>query len=80
MLKFGIKHGTLLSVIVLIFCVLGTAAALRIPIQMIPDLDVRTISVATGWPGATPQDVEKEILLEQERYLRTLPNLQRMTS
>ncbi|MCU8083995.1 efflux RND transporter permease subunit [Shewanella sp. SM23] len=80
MLKFGIKHGTLLSVIVLIFCVLGTAVALRIPIQMIPDLDVRTISVATGWPGATPQDVEKEILLEQERYLRTLPNLQRMTS
>lgn len=80
MLKFGIKHGTLLTVIVLIFCVLGTAAALRIPIQMIPDLDVRTISVETLWPGATPQDIEKEILLEQERYLRTLPNLQRMTS
>lgn len=80
MLKFGIKHGTLLTVMVLIFCVLGTAAALRIPVQMIPDLDVRTISVTTGWPGATPQDVEKEILLEQERHLRNLPNLQRMTS
>ena len=29
---------------------------------------------------ATPQDVEKEILIEQERYLRSLSNLNRMMS
>lgn len=80
MLEAGIRRGTLLSVVVLIICVLGIVAALRIPVQMIPDLEVRTISVVTGWPGATPQDVEKEILIEQERYLRTLPNLKRMVS
>lgn len=80
MLAAGIRHGTILTVVVLIICVLGLVAALRIPVQMIPDLEVRTISVVTGWPGATPQDVEKEILIEQERYLRTLPNLQRMVS
>ena len=80
MLEAGIRRGTILTVSVLIICVLGIVAALRIPVQMIPDLDVRTISVITGWPGATPQDVEKEILIEQERYLRTLPNLQRMVS
>ncbi|MDJ0877743.1 MAG: efflux RND transporter permease subunit [Halieaceae bacterium] len=73
-----VKHGTLLSVAVLIFCVLGIVAALRIPVQMIPDLDIRVISVRTNWPGATPQDVEKEILIEQEEYLRTLPNLSRI--
>ncbi|MEO3677527.1 efflux RND transporter permease subunit [Rheinheimera fenheensis] len=80
MLDAGIRRGTILTVAVLICCVLGIVAALRIPVQMIPDLDVRTISVITGWPGATPQDVEKEILIEQERYLRTLPNLKRMIS
>ncbi|MBT2968915.1 MAG: hypothetical protein KME56_00255 [Candidatus Thiodiazotropha sp. (ex Ctena orbiculata)] len=46
--------------------VLGIVAALTIPVQMIPELEVRTISVRTGWPGATPQDLEKEILIEQE--------------
>jgi hypothetical protein len=51
-----------------------------VPVQMIPDLDVRIISIETGWPGATPQDVEKEILIEQEDYLRGMPNLKRMTS
>ena len=64
MLDAGVKNGKLLAVIVLIICVLGIAAAFRIPVQMIPDLSVRTISVVTGWAGATPQDIEKEILVE----------------
>lgn len=80
MLEAPIRHAKLLTVAILIICVLGVTAALRIPVQMIPDLDVRTISVVTGWPGATPQDIEKEILIEQERYLRNLPNLKRMES
>src|SRR5690554_1580652 len=75
-----IQHGTLVAVIALIVLVLGIAAAFRIPIQMIPDLEVRTISVETRWPGATPQDIEKDIVIEQERFLRNVPNLQRMTS
>lgn len=80
MITASIRHGTLLAVAVMTICVLGIVAALRIPVQMIPDLDTRTITVVTGWPGATPQDVEKEILIEQERYLRVLPNLRRMVS
>lgn len=73
-----VQRGTLVTVTTLIICVLGVVAALRIPVQMIPDLDVRVISVRTNWPGATPQDVEKEILIEQEEYLRNLPNLSRI--
>lgn len=80
MFQASVREGILVSVTVLIICVLGIASALQIPVQMIPDLEVRTIGVRTGWSGATPQDIEKEILLEQERYLRTVPNLQRMTS
>ena len=80
MIEAAVKRGTLVAVIVLISCILGIVGALNIPVQMIPDLEVRTITVRTGWPGATPQDVEKEILIEQERYLRSLPNLQRMIS
>ncbi|MEM9304837.1 MAG: efflux RND transporter permease subunit [Pseudomonadota bacterium] len=75
-----LRHGTIVAVVVLIICVLGILAALRIPVQMIPDLEVRVISVETRWPGATPQDVEQEILVEQEEFLRTLPSLERMIS
>ncbi|RRQ23567.1 efflux RND transporter permease subunit [Guyparkeria sp. SCN-R1] len=70
-----VRHGTLVTVVTLIMAILGAVAALRIPVQMIPDLDVRTITVETRWPGATPQDIEKDILIEQERYLRNIPGL-----
>lgn len=75
-----VRNGILMTVIALIVSVLGVLAALRVPVQMIPDLEVRTISIETSWPGATPQDVEKEILIEQEEYLRALPNMQRLES
>ncbi|MBS3823600.1 MAG: efflux RND transporter permease subunit [Wenzhouxiangellaceae bacterium] len=75
-----IRHGTILAVVVLVVCVLGVLAALRIPVQMIPDLEVRVVSVETRWPGATPQDIEQEILIEQEEYLRSLPGVERMIS
>ena len=75
-----VRNGILTTVGALIVLVLGVLAAFRIPVQMIPDLEVRTVSIVTSWPGATPQDVEKEILIEQEEYLRNLPNLQRLES
>lgn len=80
MLEALLRRGTLLTVILLIVCLFGVLAALRVPVQMIPDLEIRTISVITSWPGATPQDVEKEILIEQEEYLRGIPNLHRIVS
>ena len=54
MFDWCIKHGVQVAVIALLIFVLGIVAAMRIPVQMIPDLDVRTISVVTSWPGATP--------------------------
>lgn len=80
MLAGILRRGTLLAVIVLIVMVLGVLAATRVPVQMIPDLEVRTVTVQTRWPGATPQDIEQEILIEQEEYLRGIPNLQRLVA
>ena len=75
-----VRNGILMTVAALIITVVGVLAAFRVPVQMIPDLEVRTVSIQTSWPGATPQDVEKEILIEQEEYLRTLPNMTRLES
>ncbi|SHG07318.1 Multidrug efflux pump subunit AcrB [Microbulbifer donghaiensis] len=80
MFEHIVRNGILVTVSVLIVAVLGVVAALRIPVQMIPDLEVRTISIQTRWSGATPQDIEKEILIEQEEYLRNIPYLQELQS
>lgn len=80
MIEGAIRRGTLLAIGVLIVCVFGVLAVLRVPVQMIPDLETRVVTVRTTWPGATPQDIEKEILIEQEEYLRSIPSLQRMVA
>ena len=80
MFNFAIRNGVVLTVGILIICLFGLIAMGRVPIQMIPDLDARTVSVKTTWPGASPQDIEKEILIEQESFLRSIPNLDRMIS
>lgn len=80
MIDHILKNGILVTVIVTMIMLLGIVAATRVPVQMIPDLDTRVISIDTRWPGATPQDIEKEILIEQEEYLRGLPNLKRLTA
>ena len=79
-LEAFIKHGVKSAVAVLIVCLIGVVAVFRVPIQMIPNMDVTTISVDTLWAGATPRDIEQEILFEQEKYLRSIPGLHRMTS
>ena len=80
MFHFAVHKPVILTVAILIICVFGISAVNRLPKQMIPDLDARVISVRTTWPGATPQDIEKEIIIEQEDYLRPIPNLDRMIS
>jgi len=80
MFEFAVRKPVILTVGILIICIFGVNALYEVPKQMIPDLDARVVSVRTTWPGATPQDVEKEIIIEQEDYLRNIPNLDRMVS
>ena len=80
MLRYPIEKGTILSVIIAIICLFGIVAMMRVPVQMTPNIERPVISVRTSWPGATPQVVEADILIEQEKHLRNLQGLLKMTS
>jgi multidrug efflux pump subunit AcrB len=80
MFRFAIERPVILAVGILILTLFGVLSVFNVPIQMIPDLDARIITIRTAWPGAAPQDVEKEILVEQEKYLSRIPGLERMVS
>ncbi len=80
MFRFAIERPVILTVAILILTLFGILAIFNVPVQMIPDLDARVVSIRTTWPGASPQDVEKEILVEQEKYLGRIPGLDRMVS
>lgn len=80
MFRFAIERGIILTVGFLVLTLFGIIAATSVPVQMTPNIDKPVISVVTRWPGATPADIEKEILIEQEEYLQNVRQLSRITS
>ena len=58
----------------------GWVALKTIPIQLIPDVNRPVITVTTNWRGASPAEVEREIVNRQEEVLRGLEGLTDMTS
>ncbi len=80
MFRFAIERPVIMTVAILILTLFGLLSMFNVPVQMIPDLDARVVTISTKWPGASPQDVEKEIIVEQEKYLGRIPGLERMVS
>jgi HAE1 family hydrophobic/amphiphilic exporter-1 len=58
----------------------GTIALLRIPVQLTPTVEEPQITVTTIWPGASPHEIEQEIVDEQEEQLKSLEGLVEMES
>jgi len=58
----------------------GLISLYRIPIQLTPDVDRPYVTVATIWPGASPEEVEQEIVQRQEEELKSIEGLVEMTS
>ncbi|WP_096896148.1 efflux RND transporter permease subunit [Candidatus Scalindua japonica] len=65
------------SIFVLLF---GLLALFRIPVQLVPDVEKPQITVVTRWIGASPEEVEQEIIHEQEEMLKSVENLRKLTS
>ena len=48
------------SVGVLLVVLFGVIGLLRMPMQLTPEVQIPTITIETRWPGASPQEVERE--------------------
>ena len=65
---------------VLLVALFGGIALTRMPMQLTPEVQTPTITIETLWPGASPQEVEREIVQEQEEQLKGVEGLRKMTS
>jgi len=65
---------------VLLVAVFGIIALVSMPVQLTPEVDIPTISVETRWRGASPQEVEQEIVQPLEEQLRSVEGLVKLTS
>ncbi len=79
-LQWCITNPVKVAVGVLLMLLFGLVAGLRMPIQLTPEVSSPVISVETRWPGASPQEIEREITQAQEEQLKGVPGVVEMTS
>lgn len=58
----------------------GLLALRQVPIQLTPNVEDTIIAVTTRWEGASPDEIEREIVERQEEMLQGIANLRAMTS
>ncbi|HDH01241.1 MAG TPA: efflux RND transporter permease subunit, partial [Nitrospirae bacterium] len=77
---FSIKKPVTVLVGVILVLLFGIIGLLSMPYQLSPTVTEPEIMVSTTWRGATPYEVEREIVEEQEKVLKGIPGLVSMES
>ena len=75
LIKFSIKNPVTIIVSVLIVVLFGFLSLNKLPYQLTPSVTKPEIKVTTRWGGATPYEIEREIIEDQEEALKSLNNL-----
>ena len=75
LIKFSIKNPVTIIVSVLIVVLFGFLSLGKLPYQLTPNVTKPEIKITTRWAGATPYEIEREIIEEQEDALKSLNNL-----
>jgi HAE1 family hydrophobic/amphiphilic exporter-1 len=78
--QFSIKKPVTIIVGVILVVMFGLIGLSKMPYQLSPDVTVPEIEVRTIWPGATPYEIERDIIEEQEKALKGIPGLTEMES
>ena len=76
----AIRFPVTTAVGVILLVLFGSIALQNIPVQLTPNVEEPEITVSTIWPGASPQEIEREIVDEQEEQLKSLAGLTKMES
>ena len=80
LIRLSIERPTAILAGVIILVVFGFVALRAIPIQLIPDVRKPLLTITTSWQGASPVEIEREIVNRQEENLKGLENVTQMTS
>jgi hydrophobe/amphiphile efflux-1 (HAE1) family protein len=78
--RLALKNPIFILMMSLAVIALGWVSLGRLPVDLFPNIDIPQIRVATFYPGAGPQDVEKSITMPMERAVAASPGVDRVES
>ena len=75
MIKYALDNPIKVLVAIFFVVLFGVQAAMNMPYRLIPNIEYPQITIRTTWTGASPYDMEKEVIDRQERVLKSIPGL-----
>ena len=75
-----VRRPVFASVLILSLVVVGLFALTRLGLDMMPNVDIPTITVTTRLPGAAPEQVETEITDKIEEAVNTISGIDQLSS
>jgi HAE1 family hydrophobic/amphiphilic exporter-1 len=79
-IKFSIQKPVTTVVIVILIMLFGFLSINKLAYQLTPNVNKPEITIRTVWPSASPYDVEREIIDEQEDALKGISGLKDIES
>ena len=75
-----VRRPVFASVLILSLVVVGTFALTQLGVDLMPNIDIPTITVTTRLPGAAPEQVESEITDKVEEAVNTISGIDQLSS
>ena len=74
------KRPIMTSLVFLAVVILGVFSAMKLPIDLFPDIDTNTIMIMTYYNGASANDIENNVTRPLENTLNSIEHLKHITS
>ena len=76
----SIKRPVVATVMMLALVTLGLFSFRRLPIDLMPDVEIPVLSIITEYPGASPETVEREVSRKIEEAVNPIAGVKHVTS
>jgi HAE1 family hydrophobic/amphiphilic exporter-1 len=78
--NLSIKRPVVATVMILALVTLGLFSWRRLPIDMMPDVEIPVLSIVTEYPGASPETVEREVTKKIEEAVNPISGVKHVQS
>ncbi len=76
----SVRRPVFTTMVTLIVIILGTVSLSRLRIDMLPNIELPTVSIRTQYEGASPEVMERLVTQIVEEIVATVPGVEQMTS
>ena len=77
---FAVRRPIFMTMITLILVILGTVALTRLQIDMLPNIELPSLTIRTNYEGASPEVIERLVTQIIEEIVATVPGVEEISS